>query len=199
MKDLLAAEPHCEILACCGKGEDALEAVRLHEPDLLVLDSRLPGIDSLQVLRILARERSSVRIVLHAEGKEEKRIAAAVRLGVRGVALREWPPETLLQCIRKVHAGEYWLERGAALEALERLLRKEMARGTGLDVLTSRQRQIFVLVCQGLANKEIAENLSLSEATVKVHLRRLSAKLQVKGRLALLRYARGEGWIQLHF
>jgi DNA-binding NarL/FixJ family response regulator len=190
---LLASEPDCEILASCSDGNETLEAVRLHQPGILVLDSRMPGRDSLEVIRTLARERSSVRIVLHAEGSEEERIAKAVELGIRGLALKEWPPETLLQCIRRVHAGEYWLERRSAAEALEKLMRKAPEASSDPDSLTHRQREILALVCEGLRNKEIASKLSLSEATVKVHLRKLSAKLQVRGRLALLRYARDYG------
>jgi DNA-binding NarL/FixJ family response regulator len=111
------------------------------------------------------------------------------------VVLKEWPPETLLQCIRKVHAGELWVERRSAAEALDRLMRREPARIPGLDALTPRERQILALLCEGMRNKEIAHSLSLSEATVKVHLRHLSAKLQVKGRVALLRYAQDKGLI----
>lgn len=106
------------------------------------------------------------------------------------------PVGTLLQCIRKVCTGEYWLEWRSASRVLEELRRRDEATRDLAGLLTSREQQILSLVCRGLRNKEIAKSLSISEPTVKAHLRHVSEKLHVRGRMALLRYAEDKGLIR---
>ncbi|HEV2844856.1 MAG TPA: response regulator transcription factor [Thermoanaerobaculia bacterium] len=193
LERLFETEPDCEVLARCGNGQEALEAVRRHRPDILILDSRMPVLDGLEVLRALAQEASPVRAVFLAESTEEEMIQDAVRLGARGVVLKEMPPSTLLQCVRKTHAGEYWLERRAASLAVEEMVRREAGRRTIAAQLTSREMEILPLLCHGLPNREIGRNLSISESTVKVHVRNIYTKLHVKNRMALLRHAEEQG------
>lgn len=193
LEQLFAAEPDCEVLASCGNGKEALEAVRRHKPEILILDSRMPAMDGLEVIRALSREGSPTRIVLHSEGSEEELIRLAVRLGVRGVALKEMPPGMLLQCVRRVAGGESWLEWRSASRVLDELLRKEQGARDIAGVLTRREQEVLVLLCRGLRNKQIANDLSISESTVKVHLRHVYEKLHLKGRLAVLRYAQEKG------
>ncbi len=195
IEHLLAAEPDCEIVACCGNGREALEAVRRHQPDILILDTRMPGLDGMGVIQALLSERSTTRIVLHAEGSEDDLIIRqAVRLGIPGVVLKEMPPGMLLQCIRKVHAGEHWLERRATSHVLKDLLRKEAGARDFAALLTPRELQVLNLLCSGLRNRQIASALSISEPTVKAHLQHISEKLRTKGRLALIRYAESRGF-----
>lgn len=188
IEHLLATSPHCEVLACCGNGREALEAVRRHSPDILILDSSLPVLSSLEVIRILVGECSSTRVVLHAESSEEALMREAVRLGIRGIVLKDMPPDALLQCARKVHAGQSSLEWQPAR-------RREEGSREIAGVLTPREREILLAICEGLRNKEIGKNLLISEHTVKAHLRHIYEKLHVKGRLALLRYAENRGMI----
>lgn len=188
IEHVLRAEPDYEILARCGDGNEALEAVRRLRPDVLILDSRMPALGSLEVIRALRRERSTTRVVLHAENSEEELVQEAVHLGVHGVVLKEMQPATLLQCMRKVHAGGTWLEWRAASQVLKDLrLREDGAREAGL--LTPREQEVLLLLCRGLSNKDMAKLLAIREPTVKVHVRHLYEKLHVKGRLALIRYA----------
>lgn len=194
LEHLLAAEPDCEVVARCGDGQAALEAVRRHQPDILILDTRMPGLDGLGVIHALLGERSSTRIVLHAESSDEEMIREAIRLGVPGVVLKEMPPGMLLQCIRKVHAGEHWLERRATSHVLKDLLRKETGVREIAALLTPREQQVLSFLCGGLRNKQIASALSISESTIKVHLQHISEKLQIKGRLALVHYAESKGF-----
>lgn len=195
LERLFEPEPDCEVLACCPDGRGALEAVRRHQPDVLILDSRMPVLDGLEVLRVLASEGSPVPVVLLAESAEEDLIREAIRLGARGVVLKEMPAGTLLQCVRKVHAGEYWLERRSAMQALEKVMRRETAGRELAGVLTPREQEVLRLLCRGLHNKEIAESLLISVATAKVHVRHIYEKLHVKDRLALLRHAEARGLV----
>ncbi|MFL6193256.1 MAG: response regulator [Thermoanaerobaculia bacterium] len=193
LEHLFGGEADCEVVARCSHGEGILEAVRLHRPDVLILDSRMPGMESREVIRVLARERSPVRVVLHAEGSEEELIRDAVKLGVPGVILKEMPTATLLQCVRKVHQGGYWLERGAASRILEEMVSLEAGAREIAGLLTTRELETLKLLCRGLRNKEMACQLGISELTVKVHLRHISEKLHIKGRMALLRFAEDRG------
>lgn len=194
IEHLLASEPDFEIAACCADGRGALEAVRQHRPDILILDTRMPHLDGLGVIRILLRERSATRVVLHAENSDGELIREAVRLGVPGVVLKEMSPGTLLQCLRKVHGGEHWLERKATVHVLQDLLRAETGSRDIAGLLTRREQEVLNLLCRGLRNKQIAMDLSIREPTVKTHLQHISEKLHLKGRLALIRYAESKGF-----
>jgi len=183
------------VLARCTDGEDTVRTVRTHRPDILVLDFRLARKDGLAVIRELKRENLPTRIVLLSSALEEDQIGEAIRLGVRGVVLKEMPSALLLQCIRKVHGGEPWVEKRSVGRLLEKLLRREIAsRQFALD-LTGRELEIVRLVATGLRNKEIATRLFVREGTVKIHLHNIYRKLNVNSRMALTLYAQKRGFV----
>jgi DNA-binding NarL/FixJ family response regulator len=119
----------------------------------------------------------------------ENELAEAVRLGVRGLVLKEMSPRLLIQCVRQVHGGELWLEKRSVSAALERLLRDEASRNDAARLLTPRELDIVKLVAIGMRNSEIAERLFISEGTVKVHLHNIYQKIGVDSRTRLARYA----------
>jgi DNA-binding NarL/FixJ family response regulator len=119
---------------------------------------------------------------------DEQAMLKVLRLGVRGIVLKDMAPPLLVRCIRKVHAGGQWLEHLSTDCVLDRLLRRE-ARGRELArVLTPREIEIVRLVTSSLHTKEIARKLYISEGTVKIHLHNIYEKLHLDGRMALLRY-----------
>lgn len=193
LEQLLRLEPDLEVVARCVDGEEALQAVRELRPDLLLLDLRMRGKDGLAVLRELNAEASPSRVVLLTAGLDEDDVVEAIRLGVKGVVLKEMAPRLLIQCLRKVHAGERWLETRSTARALDKLLRREAGEREAAGILTQRETEIVRMVAQGLSNKEIARRLSITEGTVKVHVHSVYVKLKVNGRLALLRWAEGKG------
>jgi DNA-binding NarL/FixJ family response regulator len=113
LENLFRLESDLRVVARCVNGEECLEAVRRFQPDVLLLDIRMPGKDGLAVLRELRREQQPTQVVLLAAVLEEDEVLEALRLGVRGMVLKELAPQMVVQCVRKVHAGE-WLERGLA-------------------------------------------------------------------------------------
>jgi DNA-binding NarL/FixJ family response regulator len=191
---LFEPEPDMRVVARCGDGEAALRAVREHRPDILVLDLRMPRLDGMGLLRCLAREGLGGPTVLLTAGLGEDELVEAIRLGVRGVVLKEMAPDLLVRCVRTVHAGGQWLEREATGRALERLIAREIARPQ-LEHLTPREVELVCLANDGLRNKEIAARLGLTEGTVKVHLHRIYEKLGVASRVELLNCAREHGLI----
>jgi RNA polymerase sigma factor (sigma-70 family) len=186
---LFEGEPDVTVVARCGDGEAALRAAREHRPDILVLDLRMPRLDGMGLLRRLAREGLGVRIVLLTAELGEDELLEAVRLGARGVVLKEMAPDLLVRCVRTVHAGGRWLEKEVAGRALERLVAREATRPK-LEELTPREVELVRLANAGLRNKEIAARLGLTEGTVKVHLHRVYEKLGVASRVELLNRAR---------
>ncbi len=183
-----------EVVASCGDGSAAVETVGRHQPDVLVMDLRMPGMDGLEVLRRLqASGEVSTRVVLLTGSIDEEEALEAIRLGVRGVVLKEMASRLLVECVRKVHAGERWLERGSFGAAMERAARREAAASDLAARLTPREIEIVRLVGRGLRNREIAERLFISEGTVKGHLHRIFTKLDLDTRSALTRYALEKG------
>jgi DNA-binding NarL/FixJ family response regulator len=195
LEQLFHLEQDFKVLARCTNGEEALRAVRKHRPDVLVLDIRMPGTGGLAVVREMKKEKLPTHIVLLTGALDEHEAMEAIRLGVRGVVLKEMAPKLLVQCIRKVHTGEQWVERRSFGRALETMMRREAGARQIAGVLTPREMEIVRLVASGLHNKEIAAKLAISEGTVKVHLHHIYEKLNVGGRLELTLYAQGKGLV----
>jgi DNA-binding NarL/FixJ family response regulator len=191
---LFEREPDLEVVARCGDGEAALVAVREHRPDVLIIDLRMPGLGGMEVLRRMAEEGATTRVLLLTGDVGEEDLLEAVRLGVYGAVLKEAAPDLLVRCVRAVHAGEKRLEGGLAGRALERLLAREADRRGDGAVPSRREAELVRLVSQGLRNKEIAARLGITEGTVKTHLHRLYEKLGVTSRVELVNRARREGW-----
>jgi DNA-binding NarL/FixJ family response regulator len=192
---LLQREDDCQVVACCRDGEQTLQAARQHRPDILILDFRLPGKDGWSVLQQLGRESLPVRVVLLTTTLDVDEALQAFRLGVHGVVLKEMADHLLVQCIRKVHAGERWIERRSISSAIDRLLQREAGEQDLAKHLTPREREMVYWVVRGLHNREIADKLAISEGTVKIHLHHIYRKLQVQNRLALLQYVSQRGLV----
>jgi DNA-binding NarL/FixJ family response regulator len=182
-----------QVLQSCEDGQKAIAAVRTLKPDILLLDLRMPGHDGLDVLRSLSEEKLECRAVLLTAAATDDQVIEALRLGVKGIVLKESAPETLLDCVRRVHAGEQWIDRDTMSRALDRMLRQESAgRESGL---TPREIEIVRMIGQGLRNRGIGERLFISEGTVKIHLHHIYEKLGLAGRLELVLYAQQKGLV----
>jgi DNA-binding NarL/FixJ family response regulator len=195
LKQLFAMEPEINVLACCTDGEQALQTVIHYQPDILILDLKMPRKNGLTVLRELQKEKLPTKVVLLTAALDDDEVLEAIRLGVRGVVLKEMAPQLLIQCINKVHTGGEWLEKDSVGRALEKMLKRESERQFISQILTPREIKLVKLVAGGLSNKLIAEKLYIAEGTVKVHLHNIYDKLKVKSRVALTLYAQDKGLI----
>ena len=195
LENLFRSEKDFKIAARCLDGEETLAAVRRHKPDILILDIQMPKKDGLAVLREMRKEQLATRVVVLTATLKEDGLTEAVRLGVRGLVLKELAPKLLVQCIRKVHAGELWLEKRSVSSALERLLQRETARSDAAHMLTPREIEIIKQVAAGLHNIEIGKTLFISEGTVKTHLHNIYQQLNVDSRTKVARYAQENGLI----
>jgi DNA-binding NarL/FixJ family response regulator len=190
LENLFRGEKDFKLLARCANGDETLKALRRDKPEILLLDMQMPGDGGLGVLREMKKGKLSTRVVVLTAALEEDQLAEAIRLGARGLVLKELAPALLVQCVRKVHAGELWLEKRSVTNALERLLRREAGGKQAAQLLTAREIEIVKHIAAGMRNLEIAKTLFISEGTVKMHLHNIYQKLGVDSRTKLIRYAR---------
>lgn len=195
LADLFRSQKDCEVVERCVNGIETLSAVRTLRPDVLILDVRMPGMSGIDVLRQMRKEALDTKVVLLTANVDEEEVLEAVRLGVRGVVLKEMAPRLLIQCVRKVAEGGQWIEKMSIAKALDKMLRREAATTEFSTILSPRESEIVRLVAKGLRNKEIGEVLSISEGTVKIHLHNIYEKLDINGRIELSDYARTKGLV----
>jgi DNA-binding NarL/FixJ family response regulator len=124
---LLQREPDFHIMARCQNGEETLHAVRQHRPDVLILELHIPGKSGLEVLREMSQDKLPTRVVLLTSSLHDDELLEALLLGVGGVVLTERTSQQLVGCIRKVYAGDQWLDSSTVGGAVETLLQREMA------------------------------------------------------------------------
>src|SRR5262249_41311807 len=195
METLFSLQKEFKIVARCGTSEEAIEAVRKHRPDILLLDICMPGKSVFEVIREMQTDKLPTRVVLLTAGIAEKKKLETRRLGGYGGAVEEVGARTLGGCVGHAPAGEDRIAGSTARRALEKMVRRESAAREASQVLSPRQIEILRMVANGLGNKEIGKKLFISEGTVKVHLHAIYEKLQLRSRLTLSLYARDKGLV----
>lgn len=190
LRGLFEDTPGFEVIASCRDGLSAVESIAQHTPDVAILDLRMPGLTGVEVLRELKKRGISTRAVILAATIDELDAVEAMRLGARGLILKEMAPTQLLSCVRKVYAGEQWIEKNAVGRAIERLIAQTETTTSLRALLTDREMTIMKLVAEGMSGKEVATKLGITYGTVKSHLHSIYGKLGVKGRVGLMNYAR---------
>lgn len=192
LESLFLAHAGFRVMACCRDGEAALEAVRRGGVDVLVIDLRMPGLSGVDAQRAIATEGLRCRTVVLTAAHSDGELIELVQLGTHGIVLKDSSPDALIDCVRRVHRGE----RTVPQTLVNRVRLRQLQRTTtGVDgsALTARERDIVRLVALGRRNKAVAEALSITEGTVKIHLHNIYQKLDVEGRLELLLWAQEHG------
>jgi DNA-binding NarL/FixJ family response regulator len=195
LQALLGAEPDLEVVATCRSGSAGLAAVSEHQPDIVILDIRMPGLDGFGTLRAMDRSTPSPRVIMLTAEIDEKATLEATHLGVSGIVLKDMPPHLLVEAVRKVHAGEIWVERRSIGRAMAGLAQRETALREFSQVLTAREIEVVRMLARGLRSAGIAAEMHISEGTVKTHLHRVYEKLGVDGRVNLILLAREKGLV----
>jgi DNA-binding NarL/FixJ family response regulator len=201
---LLRAQPDIDVLGEAGDGEEAVSMAAALEPDIVLMDIRMPGLDGLEATRRIGADERLARvkvIILTTFGLDEY-VFEAIRAGASGFLVKDTEPEELVHAVRVVAAGDALLSPVVTKRLIEEFATraKEPRGGAGLDELTDREREVVALVGMGLSNEEIAQRLVLSVATAKTHVSRAMSKLRARDRaqLVVMAYEAGlvrPGWL----
>jgi DNA-binding NarL/FixJ family response regulator len=178
LRVLLEVQNGIEVAGETGDGPTALALAADREPDVILLDLKLPGMDGIAVLDELKARGNRSRVLVLTSVTDQAAAAAAMRAGAAGVLYKDVDPDALVRAIRAVHDGHLLL----APEAAGTLLYPAGWPNRGLDALTSREREVLAELAQGRSNREIARALHVSEKTVKAHVSSVLAKLGVQDR-----------------
>jgi DNA-binding NarL/FixJ family response regulator len=185
-RKLLEAEAGIEVVAEAADGLEAIEKARLHRPDVVLMDIRMPRLDGLQATGRIVAGKDSPRILVLTTYDLDEYIFEALKAGASGFLLKDSPAEELVAAIHVVAAGEALLAPSVTrrlIEAFVSVPRVSPGAKRQLDGLTSRESEVLHLVARGLSNAEIAHELHLGEATVKSHVGNLLMKLEVRDRV----------------
>ena len=200
---LLDAEADMKVVAECGTGRDAVRLARQWQPDVVLMDIRMPDGDGLEATRQILSDPAlpGTRVVMLTTFELDQYIAEAVRAGAAGFLVKDTEPAELLRAVRIVHDGDALLSPSVTRRIMAQLARHSRAaeRPVALDRITDREREVLQLVGEGLNNAEIAGRLFITPLTAKTHVSRIMAKLMVRDRaqLVVLAYESGlvrPGW-----
>jgi DNA-binding NarL/FixJ family response regulator len=180
---MLTTQPDIDVVGEAADGAAAIQAVTRTDPDVVLMDVRMPGVDGIEATRRLSDHRAA--IVMLTTFDLDEHVYAAMRAGAAGFLLKDTPPEDLIAAVRAAARGDSLLAPTVTRRLIEEFVRGP-APGTRrppeLDLLTERETEVLSLVARGLTNAEIAERLCLSHATVKTHVSRILAKLRLRDR-----------------
>ena len=185
LADVLRSNPDMNVVALCSDGATALEAIRKWAPNVAVLDIAMPGLSGLDVLASITADGLATKVVILTATASDAQLLRAIAAGAQGIVLKEEALTELVRCIRAVAEGRPWLPSAVVNAALERETGRRSESQRLTQTLTIRERQIMVLVAEGLSNKAVGRQLELSEGTVKIHLHNIYQKLQVNNRTTL--------------
>jgi DNA-binding NarL/FixJ family response regulator len=181
---LLADEPDIDVVAEAENGLEAVEKAARFDPAVVLMDIRMPQLDGIEATRRILAATPGARVLILTTFDLDEYVYEALRAGASGFVLKDDPPEQLLAAIRTVAAGDALLSPAVTRRVIERFARlPDPAPRRELDELTSREREIFRLIANGLSNAEIGRELFISETTVKTHVTHVFQKLGVRDRV----------------
>jgi DNA-binding NarL/FixJ family response regulator len=185
---IIVSESGMEVIAEAGTGAEALKLYRKLRPDIVLLDMRMPEMTGIQTIEAIRKEFSNARIIVLSTYDLEEDIYQSMQAGARGYILKDSPRSELLASIRRVHAGERVIPPNIATRLAERI---------GGNELTAREFEVLKLIVNGQSNKQIGDNLGISEGTVKSHVNNILDKLGVTDRTQAVSVALKRGIVHL--
>ena len=184
LRMILGTEPGIELVAEAADGAEAIDLVRRHDPDVLLLDIRMPVLDGLETTRRITALGCRTRVVILTTFDTDQNVYDALGAGASGFLLKDAPAERLTTAIRAAAAGDSVLAPSVARRVAAELARRRTPeRLAGLAALTQREREVLDLMAEGRSNSEVADLLVIGEGTVKTHVARILMKLGVRDRL----------------
>lgn len=183
VKQLISMDTSLSVIAEASSGEQGVELAEQHDPDLILLDLNMPGLNGLETLDLLRKRELSGRIVVFTVSNHEDDIVSALKRGADGYLLKDMEPEDLLEALRQAATGQMVLSEKLTPILAASLRTTQPAGERDIQQLTPREQGILKLIAQGLSNKLIARKLDIAESTVKVHVKHLLRKMKLKSRV----------------
>ncbi|MEV5005572.1 response regulator [Streptomyces sp. NPDC093064] len=198
---VLAAQPDMEVVAEAGDGVEALQVLRATAVDVVLMDVRMPKLDGVEATRRICSEPDPPKVLILTTFDLDEYAFSGLKAGASGFMLKDVPPGDLLAAIRSVHSGDAVVAPSTTRRLLDRFAPMLPTAGKEpqhkeLQRLTEREREVMVLVAQGMSNGEIAARLVLSEATVKTHVGRILTKLGLRDRVQVVVLAYETGLVR---
>jgi DNA-binding NarL/FixJ family response regulator len=178
LRGMFAGDDRFEVAGEAGDGREALAVARSVSPDVVLMDLRMPGMDGVTAIGELKKEGSAARVLVLTTYDTDRDVLPAIEAGATGYLLKDTPREDLFRAVSAAHRGESVLSPAVAGRLIGRL------RSPAAEPLSQRELEVLTLIAQGCANRETAQRLFISEATVKTHLLHVYAKLGVRDRAA---------------
>jgi DNA-binding NarL/FixJ family response regulator len=201
---VLGTDPDVTVVAEAADGLQAVEKCRLHSPDVVLMDVRMPGVDGIEATRRIVAIMPDAKILILTTFQYDEYVWGALRAGASGFLLKRASPERLLDAVHIIASGESLLDPAVTRSLIQRQLESEAGSGfpavdadarRRLDELTPRERQVLLLIGQGRSNSEIAELLVIADSTAKTHVKRILAKIDARDRAQAVVFAYRSGLI----
>jgi DNA-binding NarL/FixJ family response regulator len=196
---LLDSRQNIQVVGEAGDGIEAIQAARDTLPDVILMDIEMPRCDGLEATRSIKREMPHVKIVILTVSDDDHNLFEAIKIGAQGYLLKDLEPYQLYDLLDSISRGEAPLSGVVAARILKEFIRSDQAPAEAtevIDELTPREIDILELVVEGKTNKEIAQERSISENTVKIHLRNILEKLHLQNRIQAAVYAVRQGLVE---
>ena len=198
---ILSAEPDIEVIGEAGDGAAAVSMAAALHPDVVLMDIRMPGMDGIRATTEISATGSASKVLILTTFDLDQYVFAGLQAGASGFLLKDAPPTELLTAIRTVAGGEAVLAPTATRRLIDKFVPlmpdpdRHPEHAAALDQLTDRERSVFTQLAAGLSNREIAGELHVSEGTVKIHVGRILAKLDLRDRVQAVVFAYESGLI----
>lgn len=191
LRQFINRQQDMEVVADAVDGLQALEKSKELHPDVVLLDLAMPGMNGLEVIGLIKNDLPDTQIVVLSMHATERYVHQALQSGAKGYILKASPSSDILEAIRKIFHGEYFLSSKIRAEVIEKYSRTASPEPTprGYDLLTEREQHVFRMVVEGHSTKGIAELLHIAPKTVEKQRSSISRKLGIHGRLEMLKYA----------
>ncbi|HYM16002.1 MAG TPA: response regulator transcription factor [Dehalococcoidia bacterium] len=197
LRAALEVEPDFIVVAEAGNGQDAIDKARAHQPDIVLMDVRMDGMDGIEACREIRNELPATKVLMLTSFAEEETVVAALLAGAAGYVLKNVARSRLLEALRSVAAGESLLDSKVTRAVLDKLVaqRQSAPVDDGAE-LTAREREVLALIAEGATNKEIAASLVVSENTARNHVSHILSKLGFSRRSEAAAYAVKKGIVR---
>jgi DNA-binding NarL/FixJ family response regulator len=196
LKSVLSSDESIEVVGEAADGREALTAKRVHTPDVVLMDVRMPGFDGIAATREVVAVSPEIKVAILTTFEQDDYIFGALNAGASGFLLKRTKPEELIAAIHTLAAGDSLLSPSVTRRVIERMTDQPVADPTEqerLERLTPREREVLELIAAGLSNGEIASTFVVEESTVKTHVKRILMKLGLRDRVQAVIFAYESG------